>query len=163
MKYGPKHAELFWAKVDKGTKAACWEWRGHCYKKTGYGQVWRNHKKLYAHRISWELTNGSIPPGLEICHKCDNPPCVNPAHLYAGTHKQNMEDMKRRGRANGGGLQGEQVGTSKLKSTDIPKIRYLYSRGWSQREIARFFRVTRCPIKRIVCRDGWNHVPDEDF
>lgn len=65
----------------------------------GYGVVSKNGQRLgQAHRVSWELTNGPIPPGLLICHKCDNPPCINPDHLFMGTQGDNMKDMMKKGR-----------------------------------------------------------------
>jgi transcriptional regulator with XRE-family HTH domain len=94
----------FWDFVDKdGPEVAgrshlgrCWVWTGPANEKRGgYGR-WR---RALAHRHSWELANGPIPDGLWILHHCDNPPCVNPAHLYAGTHLDNMRDMAERGRA----------------------------------------------------------------
>lgn len=83
----------FWSYVKKSHEHGCWTWTWVRDRK-GYGR-WRN--KL-AHRVSWEVRNGPIPDGLYICHTCDNPPCVNPAHLYAGTHEDNTRDAVERGR-----------------------------------------------------------------
>ncbi len=82
----------FWDKVDKSGK--CWIWRGSKLK-TGYGRFHFAGKTITAHRISWMLAHGSIEEGMHVLHKCDNPPCVNPDHLYIGTHTQNMQDKKR--------------------------------------------------------------------
>lgn len=79
----------------------CWEWigtrtdNGH---KGFYGVIGINKKQLYAHRVMWQLANGKTPKNLEVCHKCDNPPCVNPDHLFLATHKDNLLDAKSKGR-----------------------------------------------------------------
>lgn len=76
----------------------CWNYIG-CTNSTGYGHIRKNGKVQKAHRVSFEYFIGPIPDGLFICHKCDNPACVNPDHLYAGTQKDNVRDMFSRGRA----------------------------------------------------------------
>lgn len=83
-------ADRFWAKVDRS--GDCWLWMGKRIVKYGYF----NHRR--AHRVAWELTHGDIPKGLYVLHSCDNPPCVNPAHLRLGTQFDNMADMHDRGR-----------------------------------------------------------------
>jgi len=76
----------------------CWEWTG-CLDKKGYGQFYYKGKHRRAHRVSWALKYGEIPPSeLFACHKCDNPKCVNPDHLFLGTQSDNMKDMSRKGR-----------------------------------------------------------------
>lgn len=92
-------AKPFWDNVKILPEPACWEWTG--YKdKDGYGRLTVNRKDLRAHRVAWELHHGkSIPPGLQLLHKCDNPSCVNPAHLIPGTSIDNVHDSIRKGRA----------------------------------------------------------------
>lgn len=88
--------ERFWSLVDRSGE--CWVWVGSRFSN-GYGQFRIGGRSVGAHRVAWELTNGPIPNGLHICHHCDNPPCVRPSHLFAGTHSVNMQDAMNKGRA----------------------------------------------------------------
>lgn len=88
--------ERFWQKVEKTD--TCWLWRGS-KNTTGYGQL-RTDRLEKAHRISWEIHNGPIPDGLAVLHACDNPPCVNPSHLWLGTQADNARDRQAKGRQN---------------------------------------------------------------
>src|SRR5215831_16376814 len=93
-------AEYFWSRIDR--TAACWLWPGPDYD---YGRVylaWDGQRPIMgrAHRVAWMLTNGSIPDALEVCHRCDIPRCVRPAHLFLGTHRENLRDARDKGRGN---------------------------------------------------------------
>ena len=99
--------DRFWPKVDKHGPDDCWLWTAST-DQDGYGLITvrvrvGRHVKKRAHRLAWEWANGRKPGHNKVCHTCDNPRCVNPAHLWLGTNKQNMEDAKRKGRT----LQGE--------------------------------------------------------
>lgn len=90
----------FWKKVQYA-ESGCWEWTG-CLNSMGYGRTFFGGKHVYAHRVMLEAAKGPLN-GLHALHACDNPKCVNPAHLFAGTHQDNMRDMVRKGRKRGGG------------------------------------------------------------
>lgn len=90
-----KNANLFWQHVKVGDPSECWLWTGSKHKQ-GYGLYGAGPRR--AHRIAWTLIHGEIPPGLQVLHRCDNPPCVNPAHLFLGTDKDNHQDKAAKGR-----------------------------------------------------------------
>ena len=97
-------AARFWEKVDKKGPTECWVWTGAGVSRLprrNYGLAHKpgtNRGKVRAHRVSWEMHNGPIPDGLNVLHTCDNPPCVNPAHLFVGTQRDNVRDMYAKGR-----------------------------------------------------------------
>ena len=98
----PDLASRFWKNVTKAGADECWLWQGTCNSVTRYGQIVRDGKKVYAHRVAYELTHGSIPDGHFVCHRCDNPPCCNPSHLFSGTASENVLDAVGKGRWNQG-------------------------------------------------------------
>lgn len=92
--------ERFWDKVEKNSINECWIWKGAV--SHGYGVAWHNGKLIRAHRLSYEINFGNIPPKLLVLHKCDNPVCVNPQHLWLGNQQDNMNDMKNKRRSTKG-------------------------------------------------------------
>lgn len=126
----------------------CWEWLG--YKRNGYGQFWMNGKHYQAHRAAYEFATGSIPSGMCVCHTCDNPSCVNPDHLFIGTHQDNMADRDSKGRLN---IQkGSDNSNAKLTDVDTHNIRsilqHIKRRGISA-ELAEIYGVNRSAISRV--------------
>lgn len=91
-------AERFWLQVEKIPEHSCWEWTGSIRTRDGYGGIKFQQRSLLAHRVAWELHNGPILNGLCVLHRCDNPTCVRPDHLFLGTLQDNAVDMQRKGR-----------------------------------------------------------------
>lgn len=126
--------DRFWEYVDKnGLKPAhvpeldnCWVWTGGKSGKAGYGTISFRGKKCVSSRVSWILHNGEIPQGMCVLHKCDNPPCVNPNHLFLGTHLDNTRDMIKKGRAKLGGRKKEEGFDPLRPKAVFPALFYCY-------------------------------------
>lgn len=133
----------------------CWEWRAY-RMPAGYGVFAVRHGDVrFAHRVSWELINGPIPAGMVVCHRCDNPPCVNPDHLFLGTIAENNADMRAKKRHK----IGERHGSAKLTEAEVQTIRRLLTSGASQRSIAARFGVGQMSISDIARGVTWRHIP----
>jgi hypothetical protein len=156
----------FWAKVDRsGGPDACWPWIGHRnpmgYGKHGIGR--KGNTTVLSHRTAWGLANGQPPGELLVCHKCDNPPCCNPAHLFLGTHTDNAADMVRK-RRNSAVVKpervprGERHGNAKLTADRVREIRALRSSGIHMHEIGRRFGVSHATVSRVLSSKIWSHV-----
>ena len=150
--------EKFWARVDKS--GSCWLWLG-AKRPDGYGEMFIRKMKgksdrVRAHRFSFELAFGKIPDGLYICHKCDNPSCVRPDHLFAGTQKENIADMWRKGRQNAWDKKGERNGSAKLTTENAKTVRHLYfAERRTLSEIGKFFGVANQTIWSVVHQLTW--------
>lgn len=141
----------FWKFVSKGNEDECWTWKG-AKTNNGYGAFSVGIKRISSHRFSWQLHFGEIPKGMVVCHKCDNPPCVNPNHLFLGTNAENQGDKKMKGRA----ARGEGNYKAKLTESDVREIRDLLKEGLSAREIARKFNVRHAAILTIKSGKNWS-------
>ena len=129
--------DRFWEKVDKS--GDCWEWTG-CRHKQGYGRfhVKTGEPPVFAHRLSYEMANGPIPDGMHVLHSCDNPSCVNPAHLSLGTHRQNMSESAERGRKH-----------SSLRD-NLSEVHAMREAGATQQSIADRFGVSQGAISMVL-------------
>jgi hypothetical protein len=190
IQYTPEFIERLWSRIDKQgpipphcpNLGPCWTWaRGRT--GAGYGETWDGRAVLLVHRVVYELTFGQIPDGLFVLHHCDNPPCCNPSHLFAGTHSDNMRDMMAKGRGirpeqrargdrNGHRLHPERYsapppnpmpGTrhpkSKLTDGQVREIRSLYASGTiRQSALGIRFGVSQVKISQIVRGVVWKHL-----
>lgn len=148
-------ADRFWRKVDQTNANGCWQWTG-CKMSSGYGNLLFNGKNCLAHRASYQLNIGPIPPTLEVCHRCDNRLCVNPAHLFVGTHHENEIDKMNKGRT----TRGELDGMAKLTTQDVLEMAKMYDEGMSNREIARAKNVQPQRVSAIFGGRSWKHLGD---
>lgn len=175
MKYPKEFVARFWARVKK-TKG-CWIWLGY-RARTGYGMLQCrgvNPMPMLAHRVSWELAHGPIRGGLHALHRCDNPPCVRPSHLFLGTQADNNADRDRKGRVasgdkngsrtkphknpfvrnRGSGLRGESHPMSRLTEKKVREMRALYKIGVKKADLARQYGISQTHAGRIVKRRSW--------
>lgn len=155
--------ERFWAKVNQ--TSGCWEWTGSRNPK-GYGQIQRGGRGgglVLTHRLSWEIHNGSIPDSLFVLHKCDNPACVRPDHLWIGSKAENTADMMAKGRHKTAPpkrlLRGEDHPNARLTNDIVSAIRERCASGeLSQSEAGRVYGLTSGSVNRIVKRLRWKHL-----
>ena len=135
-------------------KNGCWEWCG-CITKLGYGHTSYRSKTLPAHRISYMVFHGDIPPGINVCHKCHNRRCINPDHLILGTQSENMKSCFLESRKS---HKGENHPGAKLEEKDIHDIFYLSKSGMTQTKIAERYGVYQGTISAILKRRLWSHI-----
>jgi hypothetical protein len=150
-----------WSQVEKRGPGGCWVWTGKTIKG-GYGDLrvkvdgrWRH---VIAHRLAWVETNGEIPDGLFVLHRCDNPPCVNPDHLFLGTHRDNMSDMMEKERR--ATKKGTANGRCKLTPGEVDVIRRLVNaEGVGVVAVAGRFGLATKTTRKIALGLSWPHVP----
>lgn len=149
----------FYSSVDKSDGPLyCWNWTSTKIKK-GYGRFHLRGKRFLAHRISYLIAFGNISTDDYICHRCDNPCCVNPLHLFAGSKKDNSIDCAIKGRIHKHGRPGELSPNCKLTNRKVLRIRALYKAGnITYRELALKFGIKEMEICRIIKRQRWNHI-----
>jgi hypothetical protein len=146
--------ERFWARVDKSRgPSECWPWMGSRGRgKMGHGCAWWDGRSVSTHRLAWELTFGPIPAGEGyhgtcICHRCDNPPCCNPAHLFVGSNADNVRDRDLKGRTT--------HGRGKVTPEQVIEIRRRAALGESMRALGRAFGISHPAVSEIVSGATW--------
>lgn len=161
----PPLADRFWTKVDKNGPIPahrpdlghCWLWTA-ARMRAGYGRFAISHGEIrFAHRVSYEMANGPIPDGNNVCHTCDNPPCVNPGHLGAEVQAVNLEDMDRKGRRRP--ARGVRSASAKLTEEIVVSLRQRYAAGGVTKvSLARELGVSATTVSLIVRGKKWKHV-----
>lgn len=154
--------ERFWEKVNRDGPipehcpelGPCWVWTAGVFKyRNGYGQFQAGHSRknpvppVYAHRFSWVLHHGPVPAGLWVLHRCDNPPCVRPEHLFLGTQADNAADMARKGR-----------GTARITVEIVRAVKDWSATGMSRQQIADELGITVTIVKSIRAGKTWRHA-----
>jgi len=157
---GPKPrplADRFWPKVQRGD--GCWLWMGY-RQKSGHGRIGVAGNRVEStSRVAWQLTYGPIPEGMEVCHKCDNPPCVRPDHLFVGTHADNMADCVAKGRHSA--TDGRHH-NARLNADSVREIRRLRAAGVSGKEVATLFGVAETTVSQVFHRHLWPHIKEQE-
>ncbi len=151
-----KILQRFWKFIDVCCGYPCWIWKGS-RDQAGYGHFQINGKICKAHRFSYEQKYGEIPPGLYICHHCDNPSCVNPRHLFVDTQNGNIKDKVKKDRQ----TKGEKAPTAKLCESDVIKIREEYTafdKEHSTIALGQKYGVSSSRIWYIVNNKSWTHL-----
>lgn len=142
------------SRVECDLNTGCWLWSGPADRK-GYGHVWWKGRHRTAHRVSYEEQVGPISGGLHVCHRCDTPACVNPAHLWLGTGQDNVDDRVAKGRSRSGQGRGETNSANKLTSAEVLEIRAAEA---PQKVLAANYGVDQSLISLIRRRKIWAHL-----
>lgn len=153
--------ERFWSYVDRRGQEECWPWIAGKFTN-GYGQFRAGKRKVKAHRCAYELTNGHIEDGLRVLHRCDNPPCCNPQHLFKGTDLDNVRDCVLKGRHRSippPGRPGAANPSAKVTTDIVFNIRQQAQSGASQRSLAVKHGLSQSQVGNIVRGQCWQDGP----
>ena len=164
-----KDIERFITKIPvTDNDSICWEWSINpntkkARKHADYGVFTLKQNNIVPSRMMWMLTYGEIPDGMLICHKCDNPPCINPFHLFIGSYADNTKDMVMKGRKSTIVYpdrlpRGINHKNAKLNDVDILQIRTMSSKGVSYKDIKAQFNIGKSNISSIINRKTWTHL-----
>lgn len=137
--------------------SGCWNWTGG-KSPSGYGVITVNGKTMSTHRLSYALTNGDIPAGMLVMHSCDNPSCINPKHLSAGTQKDNMQDASIRGRCNR--PMGEDSAKSKYSEDQVIEAMRMLAEGKTKKQVCEIFGMALSTLTKIRAGSLWPHLVD---
>jgi hypothetical protein len=152
-------ADRLLSRAEFEPNTGCWLWSGATTGSLGYGSMKIGRKMQLTHRVSYETHRGAIPDGMCVCHRCDTPACVNPDHLFVGTHADNTADKLNKGRARGWDSAGERNPAAKLGEADVIAIRARLAEGAETKTaIARAFGVSQQLISAIHAGQVWSHV-----
>lgn len=145
----------FYSRIELDAETGCWVWTGSFYPNN-YGRIFVGKIQEMAHRFSYRVHVMPLPSGsVCVLHQCDNPKCVNPAHLFTGSQNENLADMRAKKRH----VYGTRCYNAKLTEKVIPKIRAACARGDGYETVARRYGVSRNAIRQIICGRTWRHVP----
>lgn len=147
------------AKVEPEPNTGCWLWTGATTggeRPGSYGQLRLDRRMVLAHRAMYEAFVGAIPDGMHVLHRCDTPLCVNPAHLFVGTQRDNMRDRDAKHRRVA--PRGERHWAARLTADAVRRIRARWADGEAQAAIARDYGVSGCAVHLIVHRKNWTRV-----
>lgn len=153
-----ERARAFFSKTSPEPNTGCWIWDGASWGNGAhYGVCWDGHKHVPAHRFAWTCARGAIPAGLSVLHRCDNPACVNPDHLFVGTQKDNVADMLRKGRGNR--PKGERHHQAKLSAAEVRTIyAQMHDSNACATWTAQEFGVARSTVWKIATGRLWVSV-----
>lgn len=149
-----RDVERFWKKCRMLEVDDCWMWLSGLFSN-GYGQFWKKSGSIPAHRFAWQVSHGrEAPKDLHVCHTCDNPLCVNPAHLFLGTALDNKLDCVSKGRH----ARGEKVNPATLTDEQVLQVREGYENGSTIKHLARKFKTSQGAISGVINRKTWRHI-----
>jgi hypothetical protein len=149
----------FWSKVKIGNPDECWEWQGKV-GNSGYGRFWVDGNLITASRVAYSLANDiDLPIDILVCHTCDNRKCINPSHLFLGTHKDNNQDAIKKGRRIPEFINRNKTPTAKLNPEQVLQIRKFYQdKKYTSKELSVIFNVTQVTICYVISKRTWSHI-----